>query len=429
MERRKLTQKVVNAAVPQSGDYFLWDPELRGFGLKVTRGGRKVYVVQYRMGGRGFPTKRRTIGVEGSPWTPSTARSEAGRLLHMVGLGHDPALVDREAEREQLHGRFEQLTEHFLEAYGKLSWAPGTYSNRKSDIQRWVIPVLGKKSLSSISRRDITAVMDRIPSGRPALPRNVFVLMRTIFNWALGRGDLDKSPMLGMKAPRAAPERHHILADDELVVVAATAPKLGPVWGNMVHMLILTGQRLGEVANMEWSELDRAGRLWQIPRNRTKNSRDHVVPLNQAAVATLDALAGLVSGSDVATTWPRSGFVFSHVPGKPVSGFSKVKARLDRMVAATTEPQVRPWRLHDLRRTVATNMQRLGVRFEVTEAILNHVSITQAGVASVYQRHDWLDEKRAALDAWGGKLLSIVESYEAARWPKPKQAKALAKGD
>lgn len=229
-----------------------------------------------------------------------------------------------------------------------------------------------------------------------------------------------------MKVPRSAPERHHILADDELVVVAATAPKLGPVWGNLVHMLILTGQRLREVAHMEWSELDRSSRLWLIPRNRTKNARDHVVPLNRAAIATLDALAGpIVSNHE--PIWPRSGFVFSHVPGKPVSGFSKVKARLDRMIAATTEPQVRSWRLHDLRRTVATNMQRLGVRFEVTEAILNHVSITQAGVASVYQRHDWLDEKCAALDAWGNKLLSLVESFEAARLAMPNPSKAPKK--
>lgn len=395
--------------------------------MKVTRSGRKVYVVQYRMGGRGFPTKRRTIGADGSPWTPLTARAEAERVLHMVGLGQDPAVAEQEKERQQLHGRFEQLAEHFL-ADSQRNWAPRTYINRKSDIERWLLPVLGKKTLCSITRRDITAVLDRIPDGRPALPRNVFVLMRTIFNWALGRGDIEKSPTLGMKVPRAAPERHHILADDELVVVAATAPKLGPVWGNLVHMLILTGQRLREVAHIEWSELDRVGRIWQIPRSRTKNGRDHVVPLNRAALATLDAIAGVEADDEEERKWPRSGFVFSHVPGTPVSGFSKVKARLDAMLAATTDPVVRPWRLHDLRRTVATNMQRLGVRFEVTEAILNHVSVTQAGVASVYQRHDWLDEKRAALDAWGDKLVAMVESYQAARWEKRPSSKPLKKG-
>lgn len=222
--------------------------------------------------------------------------------------------------------------------------------------------------------------------------------------------------MLGMKAPRTAPERHHILSDDELIVLAAAAPRLGPVWGNLLHLLILTGQRLREVAHADWSEFDRASGQWQIPRSRTKNSRDHVVPLNKAAITTLDECAGLDGRVEGNLAWPRFGLVFSHVPGKPIAGFSKAKKRLDTILSNSTEPVVRPWRLHDLRRTVATNMQRLGARFEVTEAILNHVSITQAGVASVYQRHDWLEEKRTALDAWGDKLLLLIGNYEAAHY-------------
>ena len=169
MDHHKLTRKVVDSAKAGASDYFLWDQDLKGFGLKVTRGGRKVYVVQYRMGGRGFPTRRRTIGADGSPWTPSTARGEAERVLHLVGLGHDPAIADREQERDQLHGRFEQLAGHFVED-GKRNWAARTYFNRKSDIERWLLPVLGKKTLNSIGRRDITAVLDRIPGERPARP-------------------------------------------------------------------------------------------------------------------------------------------------------------------------------------------------------------------------------------------------------------------
>ena len=423
-QQARISRKTVDAAVAAERDFILWDRDLKGFGLRVTPNGNKSYVVQYRMGGRGFNSKRRTIGRDGSPWNPTTARAEAERLLHLVGLGHDPALQDQERQRAQLHARFDQFVEHFLELHGKRNWAPRTYSTHKSNVDRWLLPVLGKKEVTAITRRDITDVLDRIPSGRPALPRNVFVLMRTIFNWAIDRGELEKSPMLGMKVPRSAPERHHILSDEELVVVAATAPQLGPVWGNLLHLLIFTGQRLREVAHADWSELDREGRQWLIPRDRTKNGRDHIVPLNKAALATLDACAR-IQADDKAPRWPRSGLVLSHVAGKPISGFSKAKARLDSLLA-TKEPQVRAWRLHDLRRTVATNMQRLGVRFEVTEAILNHVSVAQAGIVSVYQRHDWQEEKRAALDAWADKLLAMVAGYEAARLRDAEVAKTRA---
>lgn len=413
-QRVRISRKTVDAAAAAGQDFFLWDRDLKGFGLKVNASGTKSYVVQYRMGGRGFPTRRRTIGRDGSPWTPSTARAEAERLLHLVGLGQDPAVIDQAKRDAALYGRFEQLAEHFLEAYAKRNWAPRTYSTHKSNIDRWLLPVLGKKPLALITRKDISRVLDQIPCDRPALPRNVFVLMRTLFNWAIERGELDKSPMLGLKAPRAAPERHHILADHELLAVAAYAPKLGPVWGNLVHMLLLTGQRLREVAEADWAEFDRGARLWTIPRSRTKNGRDHVVPLNVGALAVLDERAGL-DGDEDEPVWPLSGFVFSHGGGRPVSGFSKMKRRFDALLAEIQDPTIAPWRLHDLRRTVATNMQRLGVRFEVTEAILNHVSVTQAGVVSVYQRHDWLDEKRAALDAWGEKVVAIIDQWQSTR--------------
>ena len=128
-----------------------------------------------------------------------------------------------------------------------------------------------------------------------------------------------------------------------------------------------------------------------------------MVPFNNAAISCLDDLSETKD-------WPKEGFVFSHKPGRPIAGFSKMKQRLDAKIEATGE-KVRPWRLHDLRRTLATNMQRLGVRVEVTEAILNHASITQAGVASVYQRHDGAEEKRSALDMWGKKMIETLDEW------------------
>lgn len=404
----RISNAIVEGVGPRAQQYFLWDRDLKGFGLRVSPGGVKSYVVQYRMGGRGFPVQRYTIGKHGSPWTATAARDEARRLLSLVGLGQDPKEAEEQRVHEQLHSRFDQFAEQFLELYGKREWATRNYDNQKGYLDHWIIPVLGKKALGSIKRKDIAAVLDRAPASKPSLPRSLFVLLRRIFSWAVERGELEQSPLRGMKVPKAPPERHHILAHDELIALAAYAPKLGMVWGNFIHMLLSTGQRLREVAEAEWSEFDRKKRVWTIPRERTKNSREQVVPLNAGAMSALDEMAGI----DGDGAWPRKGYVFSHKEGRPISGFSRFKRRLDRGLMTATRIEFKPWRLHDLRRTVATNMQQLGVRFEVTEALLNHVSVTHSGVASVYHRHDWLEEKRVALEAWSSKLSELTHEWD-----------------
>lgn len=404
MKGQRITQKFVESMMPTGRDFVIWDRDLKGFGLKVTASGSKVYVVQYRQGGRGSPTKRRTLGKDGSPWSATSARGEAQRLLHMVGLGHDPVEEVKEQKRQAVDLRFDAFSERFLELYGKTEWAPRTYSNNASNIRRWLLPVWKAKSIAAMKRLDITEVLDRLPQDGPALRRNVFVLMRRMFNWAVERGEIGASPMHGLKPPKKLTERHHILSDSELICVAACAADLGPVWGALVRLLILTGQRLREVAEADWSEFDREALLWTIPKERTKNAREHVVPLSRLVVNELDVLNG---GPD----WPNQGLVICHFPERKVAGFSKMKRRLDEVLAQHAEPAVRPWRLHDLRRTVATNLQRIGVRFEVTEAILNHVSITQAGIIGNYQLHDWLPEKRTAMENWSNEIEVKLQVY------------------
>ena len=149
----------------------------------------------------------------------------------------------------------------------------------------------------------------------------------------------------------------------------------------LVHVLLLTAQRREEVARMDWSELNRPEKTWILPQARTKNGKPHLVPLSAAAIEVLDQRAG-------GETWPTRGLVFSTTGKTPVSGFTKPKRRLDEFVQREF-PHALPWRVHDLRRTVATGLQRLNVRFEVTEAVLNHVSGSRSGIAGVYQRFEW----------------------------------------
>ncbi|MGB5777438.1 MAG: Arm DNA-binding domain-containing protein, partial [Allopontixanthobacter sediminis] len=141
MQGSKLTRKLVEAARPREREYFVWDRDLKGFGLKVTEAGSKSFVVQYRLGGRGFPAKRQTIGRDGSPWNATTARDEAERILHLVGLGQDPAAVASARRHSQLHGRFEQFAQTFLDSYAKRNWAPRTFDTHRSNVERWLIPV------------------------------------------------------------------------------------------------------------------------------------------------------------------------------------------------------------------------------------------------------------------------------------------------
>ena len=189
-----------------------------------------------------------------------------------------------------------------------------------------------------------------------------------------------------------------MLDDRELAAIWKAAGALGFPFDSIHRLLILTGQRREEVAGLSWSELDRGTALWTLPAARAKNNEAHLVPLAGRVVALLD---GLANGSE----WPTKGLVFSTTGKTPPSGFSKAKARLDGKLEG-----VGAWRVHDLRRTVATGLQRLGVRLEVTEAVLNHRSGSRAGIVGVYQRHDWATEKREALALWSAHLERLTRA-------------------
>lgn len=272
----------------------------------------------------------------------------------------------------------------------------------------YATPVLGAKPLHEISRADIRAVLGRT-KGKTATTRYLFAVLRRLFSWAVSQGDIDRSPITGMEPPPLPAARDRVLTDDELAMVWKAAGELGYPFGPFVRLLIVTGQRLDEVSHLDWSELDRASATWALPSTRTKNKVATIVPLSALAVEELDALAKRSKRKD---GWPKSGFVFSTTGKTAISGHSRAKRRLDKELAAAAKgagkAELAPWRFHDLRRTLATGLQRLGVRFEVTEAVLNHVSGSKSGVAGVYQRHDWGPEKRSALVSWSDHVAGLL---------------------
>ena len=164
----KLTIRTVDTAAAKDRDTFLWDPDLAGFGLKVTRAGTKIYLVQYRMGGRGTATRRYTIGRHGT-WTPATARAEAEGTLRMAATGIDPQAAAKDRKRLEVDLAFKAYARKFLADFGKREWCPRTYLSAESNMRRWINPVLAKKALPSITRRDLIEVLDQIPEANPAL--------------------------------------------------------------------------------------------------------------------------------------------------------------------------------------------------------------------------------------------------------------------
>jgi integrase len=254
-----------------------------------------------------------------------------------------------------------------------------------------------KTPAAELSRSAVVRVLDSLADdGKTAMASRTAAYGRACYQWAVKRGSLSTNPFHALPLA-AVVKRERVLTDEELRAIWEATERPGS-FSAIVRMLILTGQRREEVAGMTWGDVADDLSAWTVPSAMAKNGVAHLVPLSTQAHAILRAVPRAAGG----------GIVFPGLRG-PFNGFSKAKEALD------TASGVKDWRLHDLRRTLATGLQKLGVRLEVTEAVLNHVSGSRAGIVGVYQRHSWSDEKRAALSAWGEHVARIVDGSEPAR--------------
>ena len=403
----KITKSTVDAALAGERDCMLWDDKLSGFGLKVTPKGGKIFIYQFRMGGRGNPVRRYTIGRFGSV-TPDAARKIAEGLAYSVAKGTDPQREKVETSVRAVDLAFKAYVERFASECLEKDWS-STHVYAHSLLTKYAVPVLGNKGMHQIAKPDIRVVTSKARS-TPATERNLYGVLRRMFTFAVDEGDIQISPMMGMKPPSKPASRDRVLEDYELALVWNASHALGKPFGPLVRLLILTAARRDEVAGIDWTELKRATQQWNLPASRSKNGSAVTIMLSSMAVEELDALAG---GDE----WPRSGLIFSTTGKTAVSGFSRAKRRLDKEIGVLLKdtdqsPALAPWRFHDLRRTAATGLQRLGVRFEVTESVLNHVGTSKGGVAGIYQRHDWADEKRSAVAAWATHINKLLTETE-----------------
>jgi integrase len=400
-----LTERKIECLVCPAGrrDMMVFDRKQAGLGVRVTASGGKNYLAQYSRGG----VKRRIPLGSCAAISLAQARNAARAIMGEVAMGRDPAVERKEAAAQANRAK----TLGALTLGGVLDqWSVLRLAHRRQSYAieavraiRRAFPHCLDQPAVALQRIEVVRVLDGLAKdGKIAMACRTAAYGRSCYQWAIKRGALETNPFLNVPLSPVA-KRDRVLSDVELAAVwRATA---GPgTFDAIVRMLILTGQRRSEVGGMTWGELDDDLAVWTIPANRAKNGVAHIVPLSPP---TRQFLRG-VSRQD------GSRFVFPGFRG-PFNGFSKAKAALD------IEAGIAPWRLHDLRRTVATGLQRLGVRLEVTEAVLNHVAGSRAGIVGVYQRYDYADEKRAALAAWGEGIVAMVEAQAPASLERPRR--------
>ena len=415
----KLTDRTVEATRCPVGrkDALIFDDILKGFGLRVTASGKRVFIVQYRVGA----TVRRTpLGQWGTELTTAQARKKAEALRGQVRDKRDPVAERKAAQAATAAADAQTKAAAARDAYTldtliddwtvhHLTARSASYRARVPAELRRALKVWLAAPAEKVGRIDAVRALDtvKVKSG-PIAANRLRAEARACWGWAVKRGSLTANPWEAIPRPLARETaRERVLSDAELGTLYNAAGALAEPWGVLVRLLILTGQRRGEVAGMRWEEVNLDAAEWLLPGGRTKNGQPNIVPLTAEAVILLR------------TVKRRSGaeFVFEGPRMTAVSGFGKMKARLDAALAqAALETNRKPvsWVLHDLRRTMATGLQRLGIRLEVTEAVLNHVSGSRSGIVGVYQRHGWEAEKAAALVAWTEHVVNAADSKPAA---------------
>jgi integrase len=399
--------------------YLVIQPSgVKSFALRARRPDGKTFKLTL---GQFTPEETDGKPVIGAPLTLAAARQLAVELLRDKQRGVDVA-GRRRAERLALKSgggaTFGHAVEDFVRQYAMRETRGPEETARllgllivgdklevipKGLVDRW-----RHRVITEITGDDIFALIEECrergvpgmevrndgPSNNRALA--MFARVSKLFGWLLSKRRVKSNPCVGIARPTAPGARDRILKDKEIVALWRAAATERSAFSAALRLLVLTGQRLSEVTDMRRSELSEDGATWVIPSGRTKNGREHVVPLSPLA-------------REILATLPAQGeYVFSTTGGrKPIIITSEVR---DRLVAATGGDH---WRIHDLRRGTATGMAELGIEPHIVEAVLNHVSGARAGVAGVYNRAAYLPEKKAALERWSIHVVGLVEGKAA----------------
>jgi|SRR5215831_5822721 len=407
-------------AIGNSQSLLLHDIELKGFGCYISSKGEVSWFVQRHIGGRGGKQIRTVIG-HLSSMTIDEARKQAIIDLGKIAAGEDVSLRKKVRLAEQKKIVRAKTLGNLFDTYVTLRLKEYDNSDNRywSEVKRYfykdVAPIIDPKTpIINITKTDIRSLMQALEPKESAR-MTIFSFLRPFFKWIVENDHIESSPMADLSPPKPSKERDRVLCDEELAHFWFAADKIGFPYGKCFQLMLLTAQREDEVGGMQWIELDLESPHWEIPKERTKTENAHIVHLHSRALTILQNIPR------------RSEHVFftRKSTKSKLGGYGKAKNMLDLLMSNPTMTleeararvntlktsyehliTVKPWRLHDLRRTGATNMAKLKHPPHIVDKAMNHAIPSK--VRRIYNRFEYLDERRAALEDWGNYIEKLV---------------------
>jgi integrase len=415
MPNLRLTQAAANnLKPPTSGRREVWDAQLPGFGLRISASGLKTWQAFYRVDGK---MVREKLGSLAQIPDVRAARELARQSMTKARTGAHPVEERRRKEEDERHqaeaeeSRKRNTVAAVIDRY--LAERPADKSRRpmraeylaetartlEKDVK---LTALGKRPLDELSSDDIKRLVRAIAKDAPSQANHTLAYLKAMLGWAVDEGLIEKNPASGVKMPAQKVERERALGEEEIRPFWLACDRIGWPFGPLAQLLLQTGQRRDELAHATWSEFDLDKETWTLPGERTKNGRGHIVHLSALAIETLAKLPRIAS---------KKGWVFTTGLGggdTSVSGFGRGRERIAAAMTEASGEAVAPFTLHDLRRSTATGMAALGIAPHVVDKILNHSSGKIAGVAKIYNRFEYLSERKTALEAWARHVESLI---------------------
>jgi integrase len=392
----RLTTKFIENAKPADVRREIPDSGCRGLYYIIQPTNRRAWALRYRFNGT---TRKLTLD---SGLTLAAARQAATAALRELERGNDPAVLkfDARAKAEQAAADRERdtvdaLVNRFLEKHARRKTRRNSWKQAEHVFFKIALPAWQGRVIHDITRRDVRELVENVAATRPVLANRAHAHLSRFFNWCLEQDIIAVSPAHGVKPPAKEQARDRVLTDAETIALWHACDTVGGSAGSVVKLLLLTGQRCGEVVGMRRSEI--SGDVWTLPPERTKNKQRHEVPLSTQALAIIDTVPGV-----------DRDFLFTSSDTRRLGNMAQAKVALD-----THMKPAQPWVVHDVRRTVATGLAKLGVDLPVIEKCLNHKGGSFAGVVGIYQRHKYASEKRVALQRWADHVEGLVSGKAA----------------